>query len=243
MEVGGTDWAADEDDFDWNQDLKFESVAISPQQQQDLDGVIDALESFSQEHLEVLKSMSEALILKKRTVVGQSVDEPKVDGGSTLVETTIKTCKLHAESLVDGFKTRIDVLEKRVSELEESRAATDFAKKLPKPVQAPPKNAHCCPMCPKSFQTVEGLTAHQQMKGHKGERARTAPFLGGKKQSRPLENWRKPSSSVVKSLPSPATQGSQQSLEDTLKLLASTLSAALQAMAGPSSEQKPSSTA
>lgn len=240
MEVGGGDWAvAKDDDFEWNADLQFDGE--SAQSRESPDDVIGAMESFSQEHLEVMKCMAEALILKKRSMVGQSPDQPVIDGGSTLMEAAIKTCKTYTDVKVDRLAALVGKLNTKVEALEESRAAaqTTFVKQVEKKKGTPPpQNPHKCLMCPRSFQTGEGLAAHQAVKGHSGERARQSDhFLGGKKPSHSFANWRKPSSSADKSQRLPVIPEVPPNLVDTLSQLASSLSKALKAMSGQDLEQ------
>lgn len=227
MEVGPSDWVADDDDFAWNADLQFETVAGTSQPVDTVEKIIDRMEVLSQDNLEALHRMAEALILKKRSVVGQSPDSPTVDGGSTMVEVTIQTCNKYTDA-------KVAALEKRVKELEDSQKmarTNDFKKeKIPPP---PPKPHQC--VCLSRFRTVEGLAAHQQVKGCKGER-QSAPFLGGKKRSPTYENWRKPSSSVGRSQPSKPTPVVPGNLADIMSELVVTLNGVLQNMSGQKSD-------
>lgn len=233
IDAGDSGWAThDDQDFDWNADLAYDQMEAA--QSEGVDEVIGTVEAFSQAELEAVKAMVEALILKRRTVTGQSDVPVVVDGGDSIVEVVKKACNTYTD-------LRVGALEKRVKDLEQCKMASapldlkSGKQKGPAAIVHP----HKC-MCGRSFKTPEGLKAHKVVKGCKEERA-PAPFLGGKKPNHSSNNWRVRSNSAESSRPSPPARRSQPSLEDTLRKLADSLQHALKDIAGQRREPGPSS--
>lgn len=239
MDNGTSGWAAEEDDFDWGATLDFETK----KRVVGVDGVIETMEDMSQETLEAVRHMAEALIAKKRVTSGQSPDTPVVDGGESWVAAVTKASQAYTDA-------KVAALEKRVAELEEMAMAGKAkpTRKETTEKKEPPRNPFPCDGCERSFKTREGLAAHR-VTMHKersevqGERKGKTAFLGGKKQSPSYTNWRKRSSSVDRFPLSQVTPASQPSLEATLRQLCVSLESALKTMAGQNSAAGPSSKA
>lgn len=231
MEVGDSGWA-EEDDFDWNQ--TFEAApTTSTGAKSDVDEIVRQMENMSQGTLEAVRAMADGLISKKRVMIGQSPDSPKIDGGSTLVEVVSKGCNAYTDA-------KIAELEKRVAALEESRKAAEASVEGPKREKGPAPKYYSirCAVCNKGFSTDEGLLAHQAIKGHRAERA-SHTFLGGKKPSHYSGKSKSGSTSVDRFPPSQPNPVNTESLEGILRTLATSLDAALKGIAGqkPAPEQ------
>lgn len=217
-------WAEGEDDFDWNQTFE---ASPSHSAKGDVDEVVKQMEGMSQEVLEAIRNMADGLISKKRVMTGHGPDSPSVDGGSTLVEVVTKGCNAYTDA-------KIAEVEKRLSVLEDSKAASQVGVGPEKKAKGPPARYYeiRCPVCNKGFSTTEGLYAHQAIKGHRGERA-PHPFLGGKKQNPSSKKLVSGSSFAGKSRLSQPDPANRESIEDTLRKLVASLEVALQGMAGP----------